>query len=757
MIFPIVPQFKQRLGLMCPADEIFLGGSLGGGKTLFDILQVMKWGLENKNLNIFIFRQTFEELKKSVIQEFIDTVPSALFRYKSAERVGVLPNGSRIFFCYLENEKDLARYQSTNMEVVVIDECTHIPESFLIKIKRRNRSKRVGFRARTIYTGNPGGASHNYFYTRFMKGKQPYKIYITEETKNLAKEQQVTQCFIPAGLVDNPALLKNDPAYIGKLLEMTDTDKEMYLYGNWEINAGQFFKEWDEKKHIIDHDVILTPYDNVVIGMDFGTSKPSAIGFFKVEQDKRLTLYKEIYTMRNNEPDTGTNEPVHDVAKRLVNSLTEQERSKTKYICLDTACWQDLGHGRTIAHIIMDVLQENNINIPVIQAHKGRLAGWQQMRWYLGREVEPNVPFLRIHKSCKNFIRTIPALVHGGTEGDIDCFVAGTKVETLSGIKNIEDITTKDYMLTPVGYKKVIKDGISGVGETLEVLLSNGKKIIGTKNHKIYIQGKGLVPIQELRNNDIIVSKEENKLWKNLFTKMLNIASVKVGNIIIQGKKKNTTHYINKFGLMLMEKFLLGILYIIKTLMLITISWKTYKCFLIGSIVYCITILENKNYLKVLKFGVVLKKAKKHLNKMHIRCWKTHQEEDYRASYVEKILHKELQIKHSVLLNVKNNIIIQLQKFVKFVVKSLGLKDIQKKKLEPVRIVAVGNLEKRTVYNLTVQGIRLYYANGILVTNTRQEDHMEDLTRYICMMMPRPTDYKAKNDGKIYGVPKTYD
>ena len=419
MIFPITPQFKQELGLSCPADEIFLGGSLGGGKTMYIVLQALKWGLEHKNLNVFIFRQSFEELKKSVIPEFIDICPTSLFRYKASERVGILPNGSRIFFCYLENEKDLMRYQSTNMEVLIIDECTHIPESFIIKLKKRNRSARVGFRARTVFTGNPGGASHKYFQKRFMKDKKPYFIYTTEETKLLKPEQQRTQCFIPAGLVDNLALLKNDPAYIGTLFEMPDTDKEMYLYGNWEINAGQFFKEWDEKKHIVD-DYQIGIYDEIMIGMDFGTAKPSAVGFFLCKEDRSITLYKELYTIRNNEPDVGTNDNASVVAHKICDLITEQERDKIKMMVLDTACWQDLGHGKTIAHMIMEVFRERRMKIAVVQANKSRVDGWQQMRLFMEKEVSEGVPYFRVHKLCRHFIRTLPALVHGGTEGDLD-------------------------------------------------------------------------------------------------------------------------------------------------------------------------------------------------------------------------------------------------------------------------------------------------------------------------------------------------
>jgi hypothetical protein len=44
----------------------------------------------------------------------------------------------------------------------------------------------------------------------------------------------------------------------------------------------------------------------------------------------------------------------------------------------------------------------------------------------------------------------------------------------------------------------------------------------------------------------------------------------------------------------------------------------------------------------------------------------------------------------------------------------------------PVRIVAVGSSERQPVYRLRVEQAHLYYANGILVTNTDGEDHLFD-------------------------------
>jgi len=55
----------------------------------------------------------------------------------------------------------------------------------------------------------------------------------------------------------------------------------------------------------------------------------------------------------------------------------------------------------------------------------------------------------------------------------------------------------------------------------------------------------------------------------------------------------------------------------------------------------------------------------------------------------------------------------------------------------PVRIIAVGPTGvSKPVYNLTVEEAHLYYANGVLVSNTDCDDHCADELRYGLMSRP---------------------
>jgi len=401
--------------LTCPADEIFIGGSLGGAKSHGLVMTAFYLALAFPGCEIGIFRQTVQELQLTIINKALELYPyrDRLYKYRVADKVMTFCNTSIITFGYLETDKDLARYQSREFDFLLRDEATHNTEHQIISLKKRVRSAH-GYKTKIIDSGNPGGASHHYFYKRFMKNKDPYKMYETNESK-LARKwdktiQPVYQCFIKSSLIDNPYILENDPAYKVRLLELTESEREMYLYGNWEVNEGQFYKEWDEKIHIID-DYKPRSNDQLFISMDFGTAKPSAIGFFAIRQDRSVVLYKEIYTIRHNEPDVGTNESAEELANKIADAMEYEEHKDIRMMYLDNACWSNLGHGFTTAHIIMETLRARGCHFNVVKSTKNRIDGLQQVRRYMSSKRADGTPMFTITKRCEHVIRTIPTLI----------------------------------------------------------------------------------------------------------------------------------------------------------------------------------------------------------------------------------------------------------------------------------------------------------------------------------------------------------
>jgi len=72
------------------------------------------------------------------------------------------------------------------------------------------------------------------------------------------------------------------------------------------------------------------------------------------------------------------------------------------------------------------------------------------------------------------------------------CFVAGTKIITNNGLKNIEDVTEEDYVATHIGqYRKVLKCmEREHSGSLYRVELETGNSVLCTPNHPFYCVSK---------------------------------------------------------------------------------------------------------------------------------------------------------------------------------------------------------------------------------------------------------------------------
>ncbi|MBR1815482.1 MAG: Hint domain-containing protein, partial [Lachnospiraceae bacterium] len=90
------------------------------------------------------------------------------------------------------------------------------------------------------------------------------------------------------------------------------------------------------------------------------------------------------------------------------------------------------------------------------------------------------------------------------------CFVAGTKVKTPEGEKNIEDIKVGDEVYAynsdteETDIKKVLQTFVHESDEIAHVTISS-ETIDATTNHPFYVVGYGFIPAGELRSGDVIL------------------------------------------------------------------------------------------------------------------------------------------------------------------------------------------------------------------------------------------------------------
>lgn len=314
------------------------------------------------------------------------------------------------------------------------------------------------------------------------------------------------------------------------------------------------------------------------------------------------------------------------------------------------------------------------------------------------------------------------------------CFVANTKVATIYGYKNIQDIRVGDKVITPFGVGNVKACGPTGKHKTVENI---GLK--GTYNHPVYTDDgfKSLdticddVKINHLSFGGLL----KWKYLKILFLMESSIDSWGRDGIILVSKKtiKNDSvlkDFMSQFGSFIQKRKL-------KKGMLFTIRMATIL--ITTSVIWSVFLISNtwRNILRANKPTADRKKTKETLQKQS-----RNQKNGIEAKRVFCGIVKTLK---QAYVNLKNIIAKCAEKILSptqqkplyaasFAV--AGLEERNLKNLQETALYATNNLSQKNlyqeaetekhaplyvdediVYNLSVDCYGVYYANGVLVSN----------------------------------------
>lgn len=341
------------------------------------------------------------------------------------------------------------------------------------------------------------------------------------------------------------------------------------------------------------------------------------------------------------------------------------------------------------------------------------------------------------------------------------CFVAGTKIATPLGDKNIEDLKVGDLVITPFGYKKITKTH----NREAEVITNCG--LTGTYNHPVYNKTKNSFDfLVHVCNNDLSrLNLKELVRWttiKTLLSGMGELGKEQVESILSSERltdKELAKCCIGLCGKNTMEKFQRVTSFTIKTIIHLIMTLAIYNVYLLGNIKEC-TLLRGLN-------GLV-----KILEKRHSQ----HKESGLKQ---KKVLLFAEKISRKLKKNVKNTLKPLYARFVEkstqrtlenqlecveFVEKENPLEDLKKKEkqsekqmqnmylsnarvvekntghaLQPeIKMGCVKDAQTKkeqerkslqTVYNIEVEDEHVYYANGVLVHNCTTEDRISEAAR----------------------------
>ncbi len=324
-------------------------------------------------------------MEKSLIRVSLELYPTEVASYNSSKHIWTFKNGSIIDFGYIDNEKDVYKYQSAEYDVIRFDELTHFTEYMYIYMISRCRGANnypKGLKSST----NPGGIGHSWVKTRFIDIGEPNTIHEFKEGSRI---------FIPSLVQDNMFLLENDPDYITRLDNLPEKERKALKYGDWDIFDGQFFSEFRRDIHVIEPFKIPDSW-RIFRTRDYGLDM-CAVLWIALDWNMNAYVYKELYE---------SNLIVSAAAKKI-NDMTSEK------IYCDYAPPDLWNRNRDTGKSTADIFAENGQFLT--KADNNRTDGWLALHeWLKIIEDEQGqlTSKLKIFSNCTNLIRTLPSLIH---------------------------------------------------------------------------------------------------------------------------------------------------------------------------------------------------------------------------------------------------------------------------------------------------------------------------------------------------------
>lgn len=269
--------FDNDLKLRGNYDEFSYFGAFRSGKSFSQQLAVFLICLAYPKTKAVFIRDTYDQLKDSVIKQFLDEFEYlGAFDYKISERVAVFKNGSELRFRTFERDTNIL---SAEYDLIAVCQAEDIPKELFLQLVGRASGRVLGRKGIILTEGNPGSG-----WT-----KERYK----DQSKEVLSSKRIY--FTEGQTSDNPHVTKE---YIQSLIDNYPKFwLDRYLYGLWDNREELIYSEFNETEHIaeiIDPAIIPDTF-NRRNGFDWGWVNPCANLWGFVDYDGRLTIYDEFY------------------------------------------------------------------------------------------------------------------------------------------------------------------------------------------------------------------------------------------------------------------------------------------------------------------------------------------------------------------------------------------------------------------------------------------------------------------------------
>jgi len=430
------------------------------GKTKWLLYALAQAAAKRSNQVIWYLAPTYRQAKNIAWQELQWMIPRQVIRRSvENELMKEFVNGSILKLVGTDNEEAT---RGTKLHGVGYDEAAYIDPYIHEGIISGQLlgGEESGF---AYFISSPNKVGMNWFTAFWDRAKQR----MGDGDKDWAAFHYT--------IYDNPTLNRED---IEKLrANTTDDTWDLEYMAKESPHAGIIYNEFSYANHVKVCDSVNGWL--LVRGLDWGISHPTACVWAWVSPSlKRIHIYQEF--MRSDLL-------IHESCA-AINKMTGENTVDWSVIDPSTSKRNSQTGRRD-----MDEFVRNGVGV-VPGDNKDR--GYDITKMMFKKNV------ITIDPKCKNLILQLKQVQYGDKVNDDMCLVAGTKITCEDGYKNIEDVQIGDKVLTRGGYQQVIMSERTNLTDVVKINTSNGKEIIGTLNHPIFMKDGSVKELGKIEVGD---------------------------------------------------------------------------------------------------------------------------------------------------------------------------------------------------------------------------------------------------------------
>ena len=362
----------------------------------------------NPHARMLLVRRSTEELRELISvskQLYPKAVPG--IKFMERDKTWVAPSGATLWMSYLDRDDDVMRYQGQAFNWIGFDELTQWPSNYAWSYMRSRlrTTKASGLPLYMRATSNPGGPGHQWVRRHFLDPSAPGEAFwATDEygetiqwPKGHTREGEplFKRKFIPATLFDNP-YLSEDGMYEANLLSLPEHQRRQLLEGDWDVNEGAAFPEFNRRSHVVEPYEIPNSWTKFRAA-DYGYGSYTGVVWFAVVPgSEQLVVYRELYVSKV-------------IATDLADMILDIESEESiRYGVLDSSLWHN--RGDTGPSLAEQMIMKGCRWRPSDRSKGSRVAGKNEIHRRLQIDEFTEEPRLVIFNNCTHLISQLPSI-----------------------------------------------------------------------------------------------------------------------------------------------------------------------------------------------------------------------------------------------------------------------------------------------------------------------------------------------------------